>query len=174
MLECKDKEQACFYLYRLYNLQDVNPRVLRPPAEVETMHTQGRKGNKRAKAAREAAAALAEGEEGLDEEGTQSDCGDDLDGGDTEDVESHPDLVAGHPNLEAHLPSPGKAIKAEGKTTGKAIKVNAKASSPAKAIKAPKKKAAKEALPPTPEGTPPTSHEETLPEPPKRKRVKKD
>ncbi len=49
MLECKDKEQACLHLYRLYNLYDVNPRVLRPPAEVETIHTQGRKSNKRRK-----------------------------------------------------------------------------------------------------------------------------
>lgn len=50
MLECKDKEQAVFYLYRLYGLQDVDPRVLRPPAEVETLHTKGRKSHKRAKA----------------------------------------------------------------------------------------------------------------------------
>lgn len=49
MLECKDKEQACLHLYRLYNLFEVNPRVLRPPAEVETLHTQGRKSNKKKK-----------------------------------------------------------------------------------------------------------------------------
>lgn len=61
MLECKDKEQAVFYLYRLYDLFPVDPRVLRPPAEEESLHTKGRKSNKRArakaKAADEAAAA---------------------------------------------------------------------------------------------------------------------
>ncbi|KAL5533593.1 hypothetical protein ACEPAG_53 [Sanghuangporus baumii] len=64
MLECKDKEQAVFYLYRLYGLRDVAPRVLRPPAEVESLHTNGRKSNKRAKAKVAAkAAAVAEAEE---------------------------------------------------------------------------------------------------------------
>ena len=63
MLECKDKEQAVFYIYRLYNLSEVDPKVLRPPAEVETLHTKGRKSNKKAKAAKAAseAEALAEG-----------------------------------------------------------------------------------------------------------------
>lgn len=49
MLECKDKEQAVFYLYRLYNLFPVDPRVLRPPAEEESLRTKGRKSSKRAK-----------------------------------------------------------------------------------------------------------------------------
>ena len=60
MLECKDKEQAVFYLYRLYGLREVDPKVLRPPAEVETLHTNGRKSNKRAKAKAAAAEAAAE------------------------------------------------------------------------------------------------------------------
>ncbi|KAL5519595.1 hypothetical protein ACEPAH_1278 [Sanghuangporus vaninii] len=61
MLECKDKEQAVFYLYRLYGLRDVDPKMLRPPAQVESLHTNGRKSNKRAKAkaAAEAAATAA-------------------------------------------------------------------------------------------------------------------
>lgn len=50
MLECKDKEQAVFYLYRLYNIFPVDPRVLRPPAVEESLHTNGRKSNKRARA----------------------------------------------------------------------------------------------------------------------------
>lgn len=66
MLECKDKEQAVFYLYRLYDLFPVDPRVLRPPAEEESLHTKGRKSNKRArakaKAADEAAAEVREAE----------------------------------------------------------------------------------------------------------------
>lgn len=65
MLECKDKEQAVFYLYRLYGLSDVDPRMLRPPAEVESLHTNGRKSNKRAraKAAKAEAAAQSQGGE---------------------------------------------------------------------------------------------------------------
>ncbi|KAL5536106.1 hypothetical protein ACEPAF_4211 [Sanghuangporus sanghuang] len=64
MLECKDKEQAVFYLYRLYGLRGVDPRMLRPPAEVESLHTNGRKSNKRAKAKAAAeAAAVAEAED---------------------------------------------------------------------------------------------------------------
>lgn len=61
MLECKDKEQAVFHIYRLYNLRSVDPRVLRPPAPEQTLHTNGRKSNKRAKAkaAAEAAAEVA-------------------------------------------------------------------------------------------------------------------
>ena len=46
MLECKDKEQAVFYLYRLYNLCEVDPRVLRPPADIESLQTKGRKTRK--------------------------------------------------------------------------------------------------------------------------------
>ncbi|EJC98618.1 UV-endonuclease UvdE [Fomitiporia mediterranea MF3/22] len=69
MLECKDKEQAVFYLYRLYNLREVDPRMLRPPAEVESLHTNGRKSTKRARAkaaakAEAAAAAIETGKGG--------------------------------------------------------------------------------------------------------------
>lgn len=68
MLECKDKEQAVFYLYRLYGLRDVDPRMLRPPAEVESLHTNGRKSNKRAraKAAKAEAAAQSQGGEDME------------------------------------------------------------------------------------------------------------
>jgi UV DNA damage endonuclease len=43
MLEAKDKEQAVFYLHRLYRLADVKYESLRPAAEEETMRTAGRK-----------------------------------------------------------------------------------------------------------------------------------
>ncbi|KLO08210.1 UV-endonuclease UvdE [Schizopora paradoxa] len=49
MLECKDKEQAVLYIYRLYNLKDVDHKVLRPPVEVESLRTGGRKSSKRKK-----------------------------------------------------------------------------------------------------------------------------
>lgn len=47
MLECKDKEQAVLYLFRLYNLHPVDTRALRPPAEEETLRTNGRKSSKK-------------------------------------------------------------------------------------------------------------------------------
>ncbi len=50
MLECKDKEQAVFYLYRLYGLKEVDAKVLRPPVEEESLRTGGRKSSKRKKA----------------------------------------------------------------------------------------------------------------------------
>ncbi|THG99202.1 hypothetical protein EW145_g7303 [Phellinidium pouzarii] len=59
MLECKDKEQAVFHLYRLYGLCEVDTRVLRPPAAEESLQTKGRKSTKRARAK---AAAEAENE----------------------------------------------------------------------------------------------------------------
>jgi len=43
MCECKDKEQAVFELFRLYDLQPTHYASLRPPAEVETLKTNGRK-----------------------------------------------------------------------------------------------------------------------------------
>lgn len=66
MLECKDKEQAVFYIYRLYNLCHVDPSVLRPPASEESLRTKGRKSNKRAKAK-----ALALAAEGKDNDGNE-------------------------------------------------------------------------------------------------------
>lgn len=62
MLECKDKEQAVFYLYRLYNLYSVDARAYRPPSEAESLHTKGRKSNKRARAKR-----IADGEDDNEE-----------------------------------------------------------------------------------------------------------
>ena len=71
MLECKDKEQACLYLYRLYNLCEVNQRSLRPPAEVETLRTGGRKSNKRKKASQKEAD-TADGDENGDVEAVEA------------------------------------------------------------------------------------------------------
>lgn len=50
MIEAKDKEQAVLQLYRIYDLQPVKHESLRPPAEVETLRTGGRKSNKKKKA----------------------------------------------------------------------------------------------------------------------------
>ena len=47
MLECKDKEQAVLYIYRLYDLKPVNHQSLRPPAKEESMQTKGRKSSKK-------------------------------------------------------------------------------------------------------------------------------
>ena len=49
MLECKDKEQAVLYIYRLYGLKEVKYRSLRPPAAEETLRTKGRKSAKSGK-----------------------------------------------------------------------------------------------------------------------------
>lgn len=46
MIEAKDKEQAVLHLYRIYDLQPVNQASLRPPAEVESLQTKGRKSHK--------------------------------------------------------------------------------------------------------------------------------
>ena len=73
MLECKDKEQAVFYIYRLYNLQEVDPKVLRPPADVETLQTKGRKSHKRAKANAENNDGEGEGETDVTAIGTDGD-----------------------------------------------------------------------------------------------------
>ncbi|KJA27862.1 hypothetical protein HYPSUDRAFT_35030 [Hypholoma sublateritium FD-334 SS-4] len=50
MIEAKDKEQAVFYLYRMYDLQPVIHESLRPATENPSMHTNGRKSTKRARA----------------------------------------------------------------------------------------------------------------------------
>ncbi|GAA5948697.1 hypothetical protein JCM21900_005264 [Sporobolomyces salmonicolor] len=47
MIEAKDKEQAVFHLHRIYSLQPVLHESLRPPAEVETKQTAGRKSSKK-------------------------------------------------------------------------------------------------------------------------------
>lgn len=75
MLECKDKEQAVFYIYRLYNLCHVDPSVLRPPASEESLRTKGRKSNKRAKAK-----ALALVAEGIDNDGNEEVQGEESNG----------------------------------------------------------------------------------------------
>ncbi|KIM83192.1 hypothetical protein PILCRDRAFT_819416 [Piloderma croceum F 1598] len=54
MIEAKDKEQAVLHLYRIYNLHPVNHASLRPPAENQTMQTNGRKSSKRAKKIKDA------------------------------------------------------------------------------------------------------------------------
>ncbi|KAG2015431.1 endonuclease Uve1 [Coprinopsis cinerea AmutBmut pab1-1] len=49
MIEAKDKEQAVFEFYRIYDLHPVKHESLRPPATNQTKETKGRKSNKRAK-----------------------------------------------------------------------------------------------------------------------------
>ncbi|KZV97250.1 UV-endonuclease UvdE, partial [Exidia glandulosa HHB12029] len=49
MIEAKDKEQAVLHLYRIYQLQPVIHKSLRPPAENETLATNGRKSPKKRK-----------------------------------------------------------------------------------------------------------------------------
>ncbi|KAF8914616.1 UV-endonuclease UvdE-domain-containing protein [Mucidula mucida] len=50
MIEAKDKEQAVLHLYRMYGLETVEFKSLRPPNENQTKETNGRKSNKRKKA----------------------------------------------------------------------------------------------------------------------------
>ncbi|KAI5115036.1 hypothetical protein M0805_005324 [Coniferiporia weirii] len=110
MLECKDKEQAVFHLYRLYGLHEVDARVLRPPAAVESMHTKGRKSTKRARAKAAAVAvadaAAAEEDNGeigaevvadVDVEGEKGEDGVHLEAGLAREAEEHgvpPDVAA--------------------------------------------------------------------------------
>ncbi|KAM0751997.1 UV-endonuclease UvdE [Meredithblackwellia eburnea MCA 4105] len=47
MIEAKDKEQAVFHLFRIYDLAETVYEDLRPPVEEETKETLGRKSNKR-------------------------------------------------------------------------------------------------------------------------------
>ncbi|KAM0788559.1 hypothetical protein ACM66B_001684 [Microbotryomycetes sp. NB124-2] len=49
MIEAKDKEQSVFHIYRMYNLAPTIHESLRPPAENESLRTNGRKSNKRKK-----------------------------------------------------------------------------------------------------------------------------
>ncbi|KAF9452757.1 UV-endonuclease UvdE [Macrolepiota fuliginosa MF-IS2] len=50
MIEAKDKEQAVFHLYRIYDLAPVIHANLRPPNPNPSKETNGRKSNKRARA----------------------------------------------------------------------------------------------------------------------------
>lgn len=50
MIEAKDKEQAVFQLHRIYDLQPTIHENLRPPVEVESLRTNGRKSSKKKKA----------------------------------------------------------------------------------------------------------------------------
>ncbi|GAA6052523.1 hypothetical protein JCM3770_003808 [Rhodotorula araucariae] len=72
MIEAKDKEQAVFHLYRVYNLAPTVHEDLRPPAEFETKQTAGRKSHKPKKDGKKGSAAAAtETDEGATaEEGT--------------------------------------------------------------------------------------------------------
>ncbi|KAG2132561.1 UV-endonuclease UvdE-domain-containing protein [Suillus cothurnatus] len=47
MIEAKDKEQAVLHLYRIYNLQPVIHASLRPPADIQTKETKGRKSHRK-------------------------------------------------------------------------------------------------------------------------------
>ena len=61
MIEAKDKEQAVFHLYRIYNYRPTIHLSLRPPAEVETLRTAGRKSSKKKKVKAEEGDEEAEG-----------------------------------------------------------------------------------------------------------------
>ncbi|GAA98660.1 uncharacterized protein L969DRAFT_82497 [Mixia osmundae IAM 14324] len=61
MIEAKDKEQAVFHLFRVYDLAPTIYKSLRPPAEVETLRTNGRKSHSPKKKAK------VEAEEGLED-----------------------------------------------------------------------------------------------------------
>ena len=54
MIEAKDKEQAVMELHRIYSLQPTIHASLRPPVDVETLRTQGRKSSKKKKKALDA------------------------------------------------------------------------------------------------------------------------
>lgn len=71
MIEAKDKEQAVFDLHRIYDLQPTVHENLRPPVEVESLRTQGRKSSKKKKVKAE------DDEDGgeLDVEGEEQDEG---------------------------------------------------------------------------------------------------
>jgi UV DNA damage endonuclease len=70
MLECKDKEQAVLYIYRLYELKEVNYRSLRPPATEESLRTKGRKSAKKGKGnSKKKGKQAEEGEEGGEQVG---------------------------------------------------------------------------------------------------------
>lgn len=73
MIEAKDKEQAVFQLHRIYDLQPTIHENLRPPVEVESLRTQGRKSSKKKKVKTEDAAEEEEGEEGATIEGEDPD-----------------------------------------------------------------------------------------------------
>lgn len=49
MIEAKDKEQAVFQLHRIYDLQPTIHENLRPPVDVESLRTNGRKSSKKKK-----------------------------------------------------------------------------------------------------------------------------
>lgn len=67
MIEAKDKEQAVFELYKLYDLSPVNEESYVPVTGTETTQTKGRKSNKRANA-KKAKQAKKEEEEETEEE----------------------------------------------------------------------------------------------------------
>jgi len=74
MIEAKDKEQAVFDLHRIYDLHPTVHENLRPPVEVESLRTQGRKSSKKKKV-------KAEDEEGDEEGGEMGVEGEGQDGG---------------------------------------------------------------------------------------------
>lgn len=73
MIEAKDKEQAVFDLHRTYDLQPTVHENLRPPVEVESLRTQGRKSSKKKKVKAEDQEGEEEGE--VDVEGEEQDEG---------------------------------------------------------------------------------------------------
>lgn len=65
MIEAKDKEQAVFDLHRIYDLQPTIHENLRPPVEVESLRTAGRKSSKKKKAKAEEQSNEEEDEDGM-------------------------------------------------------------------------------------------------------------
>ncbi|GAA5998629.1 uncharacterized protein JCM10292_007113 [Rhodotorula paludigena] len=96
MIEAKDKEQAVFHLYRIYNLHPVIHEDLRPPALEETKQTAGRKSHKPKKGKKGAA---------TDEDGTDGTAGTATDGTAGEGDEEQTEQVV-HALVDGEMPLP--------------------------------------------------------------------
>ncbi|GJN87076.1 hypothetical protein Rhopal_000021-T1 [Rhodotorula paludigena] len=96
MIEAKDKEQAVFHLYRIYNLHPVIHEDLRPPALEETKQTAGRKSHKPKKGKKGAT---------TDEDGTDGTAGTATDGTAGEGDEEQTGQVV-HALVDGEMPLP--------------------------------------------------------------------
>ena len=100
MIEAKDKEQAVMELHRIYELQPTVHENLRPPVDVETLRTQGRKSSKKKKV-----------------KAADSDEAEEMDDVDPEEVLVDIDGAEVLPPVELNV---GQLIKAPAKTKAKA------------------------------------------------------
>jgi UV DNA damage endonuclease len=147
MIEAKDKEQAVLELHRIYDLQPVHHDSLRPPAEVETLHTQGRKSNKKKAKAKAAAAAAAEGEGDEDGEGIEEGVDPDEAMLDVDGAEVAPP-VEGTNAKKAKTPAKrGRAKKESTAVKAENGEVGEQPNSAAKKAATPRKSRAKKAAP---------------------------